>query len=140
MFCETKKTTVRKWIARDIQRDSSSEVELDFQGVYFMVHGIPPDMGVVENRKDIWSINMIWNPLIKTGWHEIPKYLLFWLPLQISLKCLRDKGLSRGSGNFCKPNTVHTRKHTYCILSNHPGFHWITINEMPCIIYDIVNL
>ena len=49
----TKKTTVRKWIVRDIQRDSSPEVELDFQGAYFMVHGIPPDMRVVENRKDI---------------------------------------------------------------------------------------
>ena len=35
----------------DIHRDSSPEVELDFQGAYFMVHGIPQDMGVAENRK-----------------------------------------------------------------------------------------
>ena len=51
MFCYNKKTTVRKWIVRDIQRDSSPEAELDFQGAYFMVHGIPPDLGEVENRK-----------------------------------------------------------------------------------------
>ena len=63
--------TVRKWILFNIHRDSSPEVELDFQGAYFMVHGIPPDMGAAENRKrhlinkydmkSITQVQVTWN-------------------------------------------------------------------------------